>query len=85
MILKTFEKDKRWYIEQNKNKSTFWAEAARRGFNIYWELFKAPENGRRLLYTGRILINGKLTYKEDARRIIEGGRYETVACNQDRG
>jgi hypothetical protein len=54
--LRTFtDEQRRFWIEQNSNKESRWAELAREGHAIAWE-FDSPGGS----YTGRLLIDGEV-------------------------
>lgn len=54
--LRTFtDEQRRFWIEQNSNKESRWAELAREGHAIAWE-FDSPGGS----YTGRLLVDGEV-------------------------
>jgi hypothetical protein len=60
------------WLTQNKNKRyqngqlSFWAEKAREGYDIEWEI----TDGSRFGYTGRVRLDGQIMTKEEARSIL---------------
>jgi hypothetical protein len=62
--LRTFtDPDAHFWLEQNPAKVSKWAEMAREGHAIAWEIAGAGGS-----YTGRMLINGDIYQTEDAAR-----------------
>ena len=61
---------KLYYLEQNPDTGSFFAAKAREGAKINWELSSVPVAGKKLAYTGKVLLNGRLMEKENARDIL---------------
>jgi len=60
--LRTFTAaDGRFWLEQNPEKRSKWAELGRQGHQIAWE-FESPGG----TYTGRLLVNGEIMTPSEA-------------------
>lgn len=57
-----------YWIEQNRDKDSEWAAAAKRGHEIAWE-FAADDHKA---YTGRVLLDGQVLTVDAARRKLWG-------------
>lgn len=55
-------------LRQNINTGSLWAEAAKRGAEIFWVMLK---NGDRMGYQGDLFLDGIRYSKEKSKQIIE--------------
>ena len=59
-----------FWLEQNKSKSSKWAEFARKGHEVAWEFAQAGGD-----YTGRMLIDGEIyTPGEATKKFLAGAK-----------
>jgi len=59
-----------WYLKQNPETGSVWAQAARCGCEIFWELYQEPCEDGSVAYTGNVLVNGKLLSKANAHSLV---------------
>lgn len=68
--LKVWKANDFYYLDQNPHSHSIFAVGARMNHDIKWELSEFPEDYKNLKYTGRVLVDGKLVTRPEARKII---------------